>query len=71
MREVEQPQVLVGWTFTGFYLKGRGSKRHEVSVPIGNFAVYAIGRDYADEWMKNATSPTRWEGEKHYEHLEE
>jgi hypothetical protein len=60
-----------GWAFTGYYDQGRGSKRHEVRVPIGVFSTYALGVCSANAWMKTATSPVRWEGEKIYEACDE
>lgn len=60
-----------GWAVTGFYESGRGSKRHEVAVPIGVFSEYALARCSGNAWMKTATSPLRWELEKIYEDCDE
>ena len=60
-----------GWAFTGFCEEGRGSKRHEVSVPIGVYSTYALGAESADAWMKSVPAPLRWEGDKLYEELED
>jgi hypothetical protein len=66
-KDVESPCELTrDWGFVGYMEKGRGSKRHEVSVPIGVYGSYRDGAAHANAWMKATAGALRWEGQRLY-----
>ena len=67
---VESPCELTrDWGFVGFMEQGRGSKRHEVRVPIGVYGSYRDGAAHANAWMKATAGAVRWDGERLYKPL--
>ena len=60
-----------GWACVGFVEEGRGSKRTEVSVPIGVYTLYQQAMMAGYAWKKAANDSARFEIERLYEDCDE
>jgi len=49
--------------------RGRGSKRHEESIPLGVYKTYRDGAAKANAWLKATSGSLRWEAERIYKPL--